>query len=110
MAFSVLQPISIYVSDEEQITQLWRAFSKLGDLGFDRVAIYTVEPTTCSPINPHYIFDLYWDASSSSWKEEIADPQDRMNPSAVPLGYQLESQDHQSHSLAPSDCIVVARG
>ncbi len=110
MPFSVLQPISIYVSDDEQITQLWRAFSKSGDLGFDRVAIYTIEPTTCSPVNPHYIFDLYWDATSSSWKEEIVDPQDRMNLLAVPLECEPDSQDHQSHSLAPSECIVAAQG
>ena len=110
MAFFFVQPISIYVSDEEQITQLWRAFSKLGELGFDRVAIYTVEPTTCSPFNPHYIFDMYWDASSLSWQEEIADPQDRMNPLVAPSDCQPESQNHQSRSQVLSDCIVAGRG
>ena len=100
---------SIYIADQEQIPELWQSFAKLGNPGLDRVAVFTVEPTTLSEINPHYVFDLYWNEVSQVWQDEIVDPSERMNPLVSHAAPQQEQQDLQSHSEAPLGCKAIAQ-
>lgn len=104
----MLSVASIYVADQDRIPELWQAFAKLGNPGLDRVAVFTVQPTTLSEINPHYVFDLYWDEVSQGWQDEIVNPLERLNPLVGPSLPQQDQQDRDSRFPAPLECNVPA--
>jgi hypothetical protein len=104
----MLSVASIYVADQDRIPELWQAFAKLGNPGLDRVAVFTVQPTTLSEVNPHYVFDLYWDEVSQGWQDEIVNPLERLNPLVGPSRLRQAQQDLGSRSLAPLECNAPA--